>query len=215
MSDGIAATEPTIGGNARMGVISTHGADIGFCSRIRISLTPPAAEGYQSAHRKLRLGRYAHEPWCRQHIFYQEPMQRVVFDTNVFVSAIMAPAGAPRHVLRLALRGEIAPIIGNALFCEYEDILARDALWDKCLSNRGERDSLADALMSVSNWMPMYFLWRPNLADEGGNHVLELAVAGGAEVIITANKRDFRRSNLLFPSVRIESAGEFLERRKP
>ena len=75
--------------------------------------------------------------------------------------------------------------------------------------------SLVDALMSVSNWMPVYFLWRPNLADEGDNHVLELAVAGGAEVIITANKRDFRRSNLLFPLVRIEIAGEFLERRKP
>ena len=142
-------------------------------------------------------------------------MQRVVIDTRVFVSAIMAPAGAPRHVLRLALRGEIAPIIGNALFCEYEDILARDALWTGSLLDRGERDSLADALLSVSNWMPVYFLWRPNLADEGDNHVLELAVAGGAEVIITANKRDFRRSNLLFLSVRIESAGEFLERRKP
>ena len=138
-----------------------------------------------------------------------------MIDINVLVSAIMAPVGAPRHVLRLALSGEIAPIIGNALFCEYEDVLARDALWDKCLLDRGERDSPADALMSVSIWMPVYFLGRPNLADEGDNHVLELAVAGGAEVIITANKRDFRRSNLQFPSVRIESAGEFLERREP
>ncbi len=34
MSVGIAATEPTIGGDARMGVIGTHGADIGF-GRIR------------------------------------------------------------------------------------------------------------------------------------------------------------------------------------
>lgn len=40
MPVGIAAKEPTIGGDARMGVISTHGADIGFGSII--SFTPPA-----------------------------------------------------------------------------------------------------------------------------------------------------------------------------
>ena len=108
--------------------------------------------------------------------------------------------------MRLTLSGEIAPIIGNALFCEYEDVLARDALWNRSLLERGERESLADALMSVSLWVPVYFLWRPNLADEADNHVLELAVAGGAEAIVTANKRNFRRSKLLFPSVRIESA---------
>ena len=40
ISPGIAATEPTIGGDARMGVISAHGADIGFGSRINFA--PPA-----------------------------------------------------------------------------------------------------------------------------------------------------------------------------
>ncbi|MXW87555.1 MAG: PIN domain-containing protein [Boseongicola sp. SB0667_bin_21] len=120
-----------------------------------------------------------------------------------------------RHVLRLALRGEIAPIFGNALFCEYEDVLARDALWNGCPMERGEREALFDALMSVSLWIPVYFLWHPNLADEGDNHVLELAVAGGAESIVTANKRNFRRNSLHFPSIRIESAGEFLERSRP
>ena len=42
MSAGIASVDQTIGADAHMGVISTHGADIGFCSRIRISFTPPA-----------------------------------------------------------------------------------------------------------------------------------------------------------------------------
>jgi putative PIN family toxin of toxin-antitoxin system len=140
-------------------------------------------------------------------------MERVVIDTNIFVSAIMNPAGAPRSVLRLALTRQIGAIIGNALFCEYESVLGRDSLWEGGLLDRDERERLFDALMSVSAWVPIYYLWRPNLPDEGDNHLLELAVAGGADAIITANKRDLTRSELRFPSVRIETAGEFLERR--
>ncbi len=134
-------------------------------------------------------------------------------DTNVFASAIMAAAGAPRYFLRSVLHGEIVPVVGYALFSEYEDVLSRKDMWKGSLLDRAEREALLDAVMGVSLWIPVYFLWRPNLADEGDNHVLELAVAGGAGTIITANKRDFGRSDLRFPSVRIESAGEFLERR--
>ena len=157
------------------------------------------------------VGRWSSVP---ETYMLSKDMERVVIDTNVFVSAIMAPAGAPRHVLRVALRGEIVPVVGNALFREYEDVLSRGPLWEGSPLDRTEREELLDALMGVSQWIPVYFLWRPNLADEGDNHVLELAVAGGAGTIVTANRRDFRRSDLRFPSVRIESAGEFLERRK-
>ena len=31
-------------------------------------------------------------------------------------------------------------------------------------------------------WTRIYFLWRPNLRDESDNHLVELAVAGGAEL---------------------------------
>jgi len=37
----------------------------------------------------------------------------------------------------------------------------------------------------------IYFLWRPNLRDEADNHLVELAVAGGAQAVVTRNKRDF------------------------
>ena len=43
-----------------------------------------------------------------------------------------------------------------------------------------ERRALFDALLSVSEWIKVYYLWRPNLPDEGDNHLIELAVAGGA-----------------------------------
>jgi len=137
-----------------------------------------------------------------------------VIDINVFVSAIMAPGGTPRHVLRVALLGEIVPVVGNALFREYEDVFACWPMWKGSSLDRAEREALLNAVMGVSLWIPVYFLWRPSLPDEGDNHVLELAVAGDAGTVITANKRDFGQSDLCFLSVRIKSAGEFLERRK-
>lgn len=35
----------------------------------------------------------------------------------------------------------------------------------------------------------MYFAWRPNLADEAGNHLIELAVAGAAGFVVSRNQR--------------------------
>jgi len=46
------------------------------------------------------------------------------------------------------------------------------------------------------------------------NHLVELAIAGGAEWIITANLKDFRGAELRFDHVRIGTAGMFLEERE-
>jgi predicted nucleic acid-binding protein len=75
-----------------------------------------------------------------------------------------------------------------------------------------EREELLDAFLSVCAWTPVFFLWRPNLPDEGDNHVIELAVAGGATSLITYNVKDFRRGELRFPQVAIETPGAFLKR---
>jgi predicted nucleic acid-binding protein len=49
--------------------------------------------------------------------------RRVVVDTNVFVSALLNPDIAARGVLRLCFHGQIVPLMGNALYSEYEDVL--------------------------------------------------------------------------------------------
>lgn len=141
-------------------------------------------------------------------------MVRVVLDTNIFVAALLSPDGGALAVLRLALNGEVKPVFGNALFSEYEDLLARAPMWVKCPLGVSERAALFEALLSVSDWVRIHFLWRPNLPDEADNHVLELAVAGGANAIVTANVRDFGRAELVFPSVRIMTPGDFLKWRQ-
>lgn len=135
---------------------------------------------------------------------------KVVVDTNVFVSAIMNAEAAPRRVIRLCLMGELRPLMGNALLAVYEDVCGRRDLFDDTLLSPSDREALLDAFLASCLWTPIYYLWRPNLRDEGDNHIIELAVAGGAQAIITANIRDFKQPALLFPELKICTAGEFL-----
>jgi hypothetical protein len=56
----------------------------------------------------------------------------------------------------------------------------------------------------------VYYRWRPNLRDEGDNHVLELAVAAGDAPIVTFNRRDFRVGELRFPSIVVQTPTAWL-----
>lgn len=135
----------------------------------------------------------------------------IVIDTSVFVSALLSKSGASREVLRRCLQGLHLPCMSLALFSEYRDVLGRRELFEHCPLNEDERVELMQALMAVSRMTEIFFLWRPNLADEGDNHVLELAVASGAHAIVTHNLADFRRAELKFPAVRILSPADFLK----
>ena len=134
----------------------------------------------------------------------------VVVDTNIFISALMNANGAPREIIRRCLLGNIKPIMGNSLFYQYGDVLGRDDVFQNPILSKTERFELYYAFLSVCSWEPIYFLWRPNLKDEADNHLIELALAGGADTIITANKSDFKETELLFPEINILDAGEFL-----
>lgn len=139
----------------------------------------------------------------------------VVVDTNVFVSALLGREGsASRAVIRACLEGRLQPIMGAALFHEYEDLLSRHELLDRSVLAPEEREALLNAFLSVCRWTRVYFLWRPNLPDEADNQVLEVAVAGGAEVVVTYNTRDFERAELHFPQLQILRPEQLLQELK-
>ncbi len=120
----------------------------------------------------------------------------VVVDTNVFVGALKSPGGANREIIRLCLKSQLAPLMGAALFAEFESVMARDNLFHDCLLDVHGRDALLDAFLSICRWHSIHYLWRPNLRDEADNHIVELAVTGGASAIVTNNVRDFRGGQL-------------------
>lgn len=137
---------------------------------------------------------------------------KIVIDTSVFISALIGPTGPSRALIRHCLRGNYQPLMGNALFCEYEAVSKRQRIIDQCPLTKLEIETLLQAFMSISKWTFIYYTWRPNLKDEADNHLIELAVAGNASIIATNNIKDFRNAELLFPALTIEKPEEILRK---
>jgi hypothetical protein len=57
--------------------------------------------------------------------------------------------------------------MGQKLFNEHEDVLAREELFEHSPLSKRERSELLDAFLAVCEWVEVFFLWRPNLPDEG------------------------------------------------
>lgn len=134
----------------------------------------------------------------------------MVIDTNVFVSACLG-SGSANAVLRACLSGRCMPLMGAALIAEHEDVLQRQLLWANAPLDAAERLALLDIYMAVCRWTRVYFGWRPNLPDEADNHLIELAVAGGAHGIVSRNLKDLRCGQLCFPQLRLLDPQTFLK----
>jgi putative PIN family toxin of toxin-antitoxin system len=141
-------------------------------------------------------------------------LPRAVIDTNVFVGACLG-TGAASRVIAACLTGQVQPIAGTALLNEYEDVLSRDSLYARCRLSKDERSELLDIFLATCEWVRVYYAWRPNLPDEADNHLVELAVAGGAGFIVTRNLRDLTRGELNFPQLRMLGPADFMKEIDP
>jgi len=129
--------------------------------------------------------------------------EKVVIDTSVMISALIGKRGASREVIRRCLTGEYLPLISNPLFQEYEDVSSRKRVKETCPLGAREIRDLLNAFYSVCSWVPIYYLWRPNLKDEDDNFLIELALAGNSRTIVTNNVKDLEAAELKFEGLRI------------
>jgi uncharacterized protein len=134
----------------------------------------------------------------------------IVIDTHIFVSACLGN-GPSSRVVEGVFEKNLHPLMGAALLSEYEDVLARENLFRTSRLNAQERSTLLDLFLSHCEWQKIYYNWRPNLKDEEDNHLIELAVAGNAEAIVTQNIKDFVGSELYFKNLRILPPVELLK----
>jgi putative PIN family toxin of toxin-antitoxin system len=117
---------------------------------------------------------------------------KIVIDTNVIVSGLYSSRGYSHNLLQLVGTGRFDICLSVALMLEYEDVLVRN-LGKLHIAPQAVEDVL-DYHASIAYQPRLFFLWRPYLSDPKDDMVLELAVNGGCDFIVTFNKRHFRGS---------------------
>lgn len=114
---------------------------------------------------------------------------RVVLDTNVIVAGLRSRNGASFQVLKRVGRGQFDLILSVPMVLEYEDAAKRNARSVGLLV--ADVDDILDYMCHVGEHREIYFLWRPFLRDPSDDMILEAAVEGGCEFIVTHNVKDF------------------------
>ena len=117
-------------------------------------------------------------------------MIRVVLDTATIVHAFRSRRGASSRVLAAVARREAVALVSVPLFVEWEDVLKRpEHRLVHGLDLARIDQALAD-LAALIEPVRFHFLWRPQVRDPGDELVLETAVNGRADAIVTWNVRD-------------------------
>ncbi len=92
------------------------------------------------------------------------------------------------------------------LLFEYEATLKRPGAGIRL--SRARLDDILDFLAASGRRQQIHYLWRPVLRDPSDDLVLEIAVAGHCDAIVTFNVRDFSGAERF--GVRVLTPGEFL-----
>lgn len=133
---------------------------------------------------------------------------QIVIDTNVFVTALRSRRGASHKLLMLLGSEKFGINVSVPLILEYEDA-AKRFLGEIPLTEQ-DIDDIIDYICAVASRREVSYLWRPFLRDAGDEMVLELAVTGGCDFIVTYNKRDFKGVERF--GLEVVTPKEFLEK---
>ena len=132
----------------------------------------------------------------------------MVLDTNVLFAGLYSDVGASYRLLMRLTRGDFKTCVSVPLLLEYEQVLLGKL--PELEQEQEEIEDILDYICTVSVLQTVFYLWRPFLRDPRDDMVLEVAVASGAEFIVTHNKRHFEDIERF--GIKALTPSEFLKR---
>lgn len=122
----------------------------------------------------------------------------MVLDTDVIVAAMRSSTGVSRGLLVAVLRRQCVLLLSVPLAVEYEAVMTRPEHLAASGLIAADVGDLLDALARVAEPIRLAFLWRPRLPDPDDDMVLETAINGRADRLVTFNQRHFASAGAEF-----------------
>jgi putative PIN family toxin of toxin-antitoxin system len=142
-------------------------------------------------------------------------IHRVVLDTNILVAGLSSRLGASYQLLLRCRQGEFRLLVSIPLWLEYESVLKRDDIRKLHGLSIQEVDSFLAGIARLGDAVTLHYLWRPQLRDAKDEMVLETALNGQADALVTFNVVDFEPAvkkfalNLIQPRVLLAQLKEY------
>ena len=114
-----------------------------------------------------------------------------MLDTDAVVAAMRSPTGASAAIVRAVRQRQATLLLSVPLAMEYEAVCRRPEHRVKAGLSEREVEIFLDAIIALAEPVLTHFLWRPQLRDPNDEMVLEAAVNGRAEALVTFNVRDY------------------------
>lgn len=132
-------------------------------------------------------------------------MVRVVFDTNIWLSALFWKGEASK-LIELAERKKFEVIVSKEILLEISDVLNKEAKFQKFLKEKEQRiKEVIRSILFIGNLIPIKNKLNIIYQHPADNIFLELAIDGKARYIISydnhlLNLKEFREIKILKPS---------------
>jgi putative PIN family toxin of toxin-antitoxin system len=129
---------------------------------------------------------------------------KTVLDTNVLVSGLLSPYGAPGQIMRMIASGEIVLCYDARIIAEYREVLLRP----KFSFSKDAVEALLDQ-MATTGIIVVGRLSRHGLPDRSDQPFLEVALAAEDPILVTGNVKHYPKQRR--QGVKVMSPAEFLE----
>ena len=127
---------------------------------------------------------------------------KVVFDTNIFISAFVIPGGQAEKAILRIIEGRDILLLSKGILDELLTVLSAKFSRDK-----EEISRVAVILSEIAEWVGPSERIKV-LNDDADNRILECAISGNADIIVTGDKGLLRLAE--YQKSKIVSLKEYL-----